>query len=229
MPVLASTAHADRTAILGNVRDHNDLRAARHAPAFAENVEFDLAEAAGEGDLPGWRDMLLAEEDDPILVIRPLDRGERGVVERLGQIDAADLRAERGRACFGCSRCDDFRKLDRGPELAFLSAALLPVRFGLDVILIFGALFGQKAGDPAPRRNADDKVGSRREHQILAETEFVDHRSAAEAHEVLQVESCGRLSDARRLLDARATLNSAEIWIFIGGMPRLVRQTRTKR
>jgi hypothetical protein len=71
--------------------------------------------------------------------------------------------------------------------LAFLSAALLPVGFGLDVILILGAIFGQKAGDLAPCRNADEKVGARHEHQILAESEFMGMRSGgAEWHDVLQ-------------------------------------------
>ena len=42
------------------------------------------------------RDMLVAEEDDAVLVVRALDRGETRVVERLGQIDAADFGAERG-------------------------------------------------------------------------------------------------------------------------------------
>ena len=32
----------------------------------------------------------------PCVVIGPLDRGERRIVEGLGQIDAADLGAERG-------------------------------------------------------------------------------------------------------------------------------------
>ena len=83
-------------AVLGDVGDHDDLRAARHAPPFAEDVEFDLAEAAGEGDLLRRRDPLAAKEDDTMRVVGPLDRGERGVVQRAGQIDAADLGAEGG-------------------------------------------------------------------------------------------------------------------------------------
>ena len=96
VPVLAGAADADRPAVLGHVGDDDDLRAAGHAPALAENVEFDLAEAAGEGDLLRGRDSLVAEEDDAMLVIGALDRGEGRIVERPGQIDAADLGAERG-------------------------------------------------------------------------------------------------------------------------------------
>ena len=44
----------------------------------------------------GWRDILVAEKDDAMLVIRTLDRGEGRIVERLGQIDAANLGAEGG-------------------------------------------------------------------------------------------------------------------------------------
>ena len=40
--------------------------------------------------------LLVAEEDDAMLVIGALDRGEGRVVERLGQIDTANLGAEGG-------------------------------------------------------------------------------------------------------------------------------------
>ena len=96
VPVLAGAADADRLAVLGQVRDDDDLRSVRYAPALAENVELDLAEAAREGDLLRWRDILVAEKDDAMLVIRTLDRGEGRIVERLGQIDAANLGAEGG-------------------------------------------------------------------------------------------------------------------------------------
>src|SRR5258707_9196395 len=96
MPVLAGAAHADRTAVLGGVGNDNDLRAARHAPSFAEDVELDLAKTAGEGNLSWGRDVLIAEEDDAVIIVGPLDRSERLVVDGSGQIDTADLGAERG-------------------------------------------------------------------------------------------------------------------------------------
>src|SRR5439155_14093711 len=69
VPVFASAADPDRLAAFGDVGDHDDLRAARYAPPFAEDVEFDLAKAAREGDLL-WRcDALATKEDDAILVV----------------------------------------------------------------------------------------------------------------------------------------------------------------
>src|SRR5260370_8370353 len=96
MPVLAGAAHADRTAVLGHVGYDDDLRAARHAPSFAEDVELDLAKTVGEGDLLRGRDVLIAEEDHAVVIVGPLDRGERLVVDASAQIDTPDLRAERG-------------------------------------------------------------------------------------------------------------------------------------
>src|SRR5260370_11646073 len=96
MPVLAGAAHADRTAVLGGVGNDDDLRAARHAPPFAEDVELDLAKMAGEGNLLWGRDVLIAEEDHAVIIVGPLDRGECLVVDGSGQIDTADLGAERG-------------------------------------------------------------------------------------------------------------------------------------
>ena len=96
MPVLAGAADTDRPAVLGGIGHHDDLGAARHAPSFAEDVEFDLAEATGEGDLLGRCELLVAKEDHTMLIEGPIDRGERRIIEGLGQIDAANLGAERG-------------------------------------------------------------------------------------------------------------------------------------
>src|ERR1700681_3096892 len=96
MPVLAGAPHADRTAVLGGVGNDDDLRAARHAPSFAEDVELDLAKTAAEGNLLWGRDVLIVEEDHAVIIVGPLDRGECLVVDGSGQIDTADLGAERG-------------------------------------------------------------------------------------------------------------------------------------
>jgi hypothetical protein len=96
VPILAGPAYPDRVPVLGDVGHHDDLRAARDAPPLAEDIEFDLAEAAGEGDLLRRRDALVAKEDHAVFVVGALDRGECGIVERLRQIDAADFGAERG-------------------------------------------------------------------------------------------------------------------------------------
>src|SRR5206468_3340547 len=96
VPVLAGAAHAGRPTALGDVGQDDDLGVAGHAPAFAEDVEFDLAEAARERDLLGGRDRLPTEEDDAVFVVGALDRGERGVVEPPGEIHPGDLGAEHG-------------------------------------------------------------------------------------------------------------------------------------
>src|SRR5580704_10997761 len=108
MPILAGATHADRLTVLGDVRHHHDLRAARDAPPLAENVEFDLAKAAGEGNLLRRRDVPVAKEDHAVLVVRSLDLGEGGVVKRAGQIDPADLGAEGGT---GRNNLDGHRRL----------------------------------------------------------------------------------------------------------------------
>ena len=65
MPVLAGAAHANRIAILGYIGDHHDLRTARYAPSFAEDVELDLAKTVGEGDLLRGRGRLEIAQRPP--------------------------------------------------------------------------------------------------------------------------------------------------------------------
>src|SRR3546814_2744135 len=65
-----------------------------------------LPEPFGEGDLQGRRDLLVAEEDDDVVMEGLQDFGEERVVHRLRQVDAEDLRAERARA-----------RLDRDPGM----------------------------------------------------------------------------------------------------------------
>src|SRR5204862_4861643 len=119
MPVFAGAPDPDRLAALCNVGDNHDLRAARHAPAFAEDVEFDLAKAAREGNLLWWRDVLVAKENDAVLVVGPLDRGERGIIERSGEIGAADLGAQSGAGRYDLER-------HRTSYMRACSAVILP-------------------------------------------------------------------------------------------------------
>jgi hypothetical protein len=63
--------------------------------ALAEDVEFDLTKAAGEGNLLWGRNSLVAEEDDRVSMKGPLDLAERCLVKGPSQIDATDL-AEHG-------------------------------------------------------------------------------------------------------------------------------------
>src|SRR5438445_3457418 len=96
VPVLAGTADAGRSTAFRDVGQDDDLGVAGHAPPLTEDVEFDLAEAARERHLLRGRDRLPTEEDDAVFVVGAFDRGERGVVERPGEIHPGDLRAEHG-------------------------------------------------------------------------------------------------------------------------------------
>ena len=48
-----------------------------------ELVDDDLAEAAGEAQMIGGRDVLIAEEDHPVVTERRADIGQLGAFERL--------------------------------------------------------------------------------------------------------------------------------------------------
>jgi hypothetical protein len=69
MPVLAGPAHADRMAILGHIGDNDDLRTAWHAPSFAVDVELDFAKTASKGNLLRGCDLLIAKEDDAVIIV----------------------------------------------------------------------------------------------------------------------------------------------------------------
>lgn len=86
MPILAGAADADCLTTLGDVRHNHDFRAAWHAPSLAEDVELNLAEAPGEGDLLGRGDPLIAKEDDAVLVVGPLDLGEGRIIVDLARL-----------------------------------------------------------------------------------------------------------------------------------------------
>ena len=58
-------------------------------------MRLEVAEAAGEREVLLGGDVLVAEEDDLVLEQRAMDLVERLVVERLGQVDASDLGADR--------------------------------------------------------------------------------------------------------------------------------------
>src|SRR5262249_55940226 len=65
--------------------------------ALDDRVDVELAEAAREVDLLGVRQPLLAEADYAGVDEGALDRGEGPVVEPLGEVEAADLGAQRTR------------------------------------------------------------------------------------------------------------------------------------
>ena len=61
-----------------------------------EDVELDFAKTAGKRHLLQGRDLLIAEEDDGVIIVGAFDSGERLVVDGSGQVDTADLGADRG-------------------------------------------------------------------------------------------------------------------------------------
>src|SRR5262249_14259749 len=96
VPALAGAADAGWLAAVRDVGQDDDLGGARHAPALAENIEFDVAEAAWERHVLGGRDRLPAEEDDPVFVVGTFNRRERRDVEATGKIHPGDLGPEHG-------------------------------------------------------------------------------------------------------------------------------------
>src|SRR6185295_12994693 len=62
-------------------------------------VDFDITEAAGEGELLGGRDVLVTDHNDAASVERRLDLGEGSLIERHCQIETGDLCA-----CDGAQR-----------------------------------------------------------------------------------------------------------------------------
>jgi hypothetical protein len=79
VPVLASATYANWSAILCDVGHYDDFGTTGNAPSLSEDVEFDLAKTAGKGDLLGRGDVLIAEEDDTMIVVGPLDRARPGL------------------------------------------------------------------------------------------------------------------------------------------------------
>ncbi|MNC88535.1 hypothetical protein D3C83_43570 [compost metagenome] len=94
MPVVARVLDADRLAVFDDVGEDVDFRMLG-PHVFAQDVDFQRAEAAAEFDVPGVADALVAEEDDRALVEGLLDAREGLVVEILRKIDLLDFGAEK--------------------------------------------------------------------------------------------------------------------------------------
>ena len=71
----------------------------RRLALFVRRVRMDvqLAEQPAEAEMLGRREVLVAEEDDQVLRQRAVQLVHRPVGQRLGEIDAADLRTDDGR------------------------------------------------------------------------------------------------------------------------------------
>jgi hypothetical protein len=74
---------------------HGDLRPGR--TGGEERWHVDLAEVGGEAHVVVDVDVLVAEEQHQMVEQRPADRRHRRVVERIAQVEAADLRPDRRR------------------------------------------------------------------------------------------------------------------------------------
>ena len=72
--------------------DDHQLRPARLVRRGGVDVQ--LAEQPAEGEVLVGRDVLVAEEDDEVLGERAVDLVQLAVRQRLGEIDAGDLRAD---------------------------------------------------------------------------------------------------------------------------------------
>ena len=62
-----------------------------------EAIDLDRPEALGNSDVLLRRELLIAKEHDAVFAKRAADLAERLVLQRLREIDAADLRTDIGR------------------------------------------------------------------------------------------------------------------------------------
>jgi hypothetical protein len=89
MPGIAEGADL---ALVGLLQDRDDVRILVHMLDVGRAA--DRPEAAREGEMLFGRQLLVMQEDNEI-VQRPLDLRERRVRQRLGEVDATDVGAER--------------------------------------------------------------------------------------------------------------------------------------
>jgi hypothetical protein len=90
----ARVGESDRLASIENVRDHQDFRVSGEQ-VLLEDMDLELTEPPAERDLLVGRQLLIAKDDDRMLVIRVAHALERRRVELTRQIDADDLGADR--------------------------------------------------------------------------------------------------------------------------------------
>jgi hypothetical protein len=115
MPQVAGVAQADRLAVFADVRNDQHLGLFGQLE-LAQHVDLQGAEAAAERHLLGGRDALVAEHQHVIIEMGAVDAREIGVAERLRQVEAHDLGAERG--IEGADR----KRLRAGSKSFFLTA-----------------------------------------------------------------------------------------------------------
>ncbi len=92
---LAVGQSADRLAILADIGDQHHRRIAGREPPRVAHGE--RSETFGESDLVLLRELLIAQENDEVLVPDVQHLRSKPIVHRLAQIDSDDFGAQRGR------------------------------------------------------------------------------------------------------------------------------------
>ncbi|MNN49255.1 hypothetical protein D3C81_1637700 [compost metagenome] len=93
MPELAGIAQADRLTVLDDVGDDEEFRMPWQQELL-EHVDLQLAEQAAEGDLLLRSDVLVAKHQQAMVQMREVDVGEILRIERAGQIQPDNFRAQ---------------------------------------------------------------------------------------------------------------------------------------
>ncbi|MNZ86891.1 hypothetical protein D3C78_1057340 [compost metagenome] len=93
VPELAGIAQADRLPVLDDVGDDEEFRMPWQQELL-EHVDLQLAEQAAEGNLLLRSDVLVAEHQQAMVQMREVDVGEILRIERAGQIQPDDFRAQ---------------------------------------------------------------------------------------------------------------------------------------
>jgi hypothetical protein len=83
VPVLAGTAHADRAAHPRSRWRRRRSPGCLAAPSFTDDVELDFAKAAGKFYLLRGRNVLIAEEDDGVIIVGVFDMSRARATLRL--------------------------------------------------------------------------------------------------------------------------------------------------
>ena len=84
-----------RTGLAGTILQHHELRVIRVTRAAGEWVRLDGAEVLGERNLRRRRQRLTTNGQYDVVEKGPADEIHAGGVQRLGQVHATDLRAQR--------------------------------------------------------------------------------------------------------------------------------------
>ncbi len=94
VPILAGVGEPDVAAVLDDVGDGKDFGMAG-PEILSRDVDFQVAQAPAEGDVLLFGQALIAKDNDAAIVEDSLDLLKRGGIDRVREIDAGNLGAER--------------------------------------------------------------------------------------------------------------------------------------